>query len=88
MWEKENKYSATFKMGTVLFVVNWKININPLWACDAMLRHRSWTTLAQMMVCWHYLNQCLLSIGEVLWLSLENNFTANAQGTILYMYDE
>ena len=32
----------------------------------------------------HYLNQCWLFIIEVLWHSLESNFSASAEATILY----
>ena len=56
---------------------------------DVTWRHRYWSTLAQVMACClmarsHYLSQCWLLISEVLWHSLESNFTANAQATILY----
>ena len=42
-------------------------------------QHRTWTTLVQAMVCClmapsHYLNQCWLTINEVLWHSIEGNF--------------
>ena len=33
----------------------------------------------------HHLNQCWLLISEVLWHSSENNFTVNAQTSILYI---
>ena len=45
---------------------------NSLWPSDAIWRHRSWSTLAQVMTgCLmapsHYLNQCWLIINEVIW---------------------
>ena len=58
--------------------------VNSLWPSDAIWRHRSGSTLVQIMVCCltapsHYLNQCWLIISEVLWHSPEGNFTWNAQ---------
>ena len=49
---------------------------------DAIWRHRSMSTLAQIMACCltapsHYLNQCWLMISEVLWHSPDTNFTEN-----------
>ena len=52
--------------------------INSLWPSDAMWRHRSGLTLAQVMA-WcltapsHYLTQCWRIISEVLWHSPEDN---------------
>ena len=51
-----------------------------LWPSDAIWRHRSMSTLAQVMACCltapnHYLNQCWLMISEVLWHSPDSNFT-------------
>ena len=48
-----------------------------------IFRHRSGSTLAQVMACClrtpsHYLNQCWLIIREVLWYPPQGNFTANA----------
>ena len=48
--------------------------INSLWPTDAIWRHRSGSTLAQVMTApSHYLNQCWLLIIEVLWHSSESN---------------
>ena len=57
--------------------------MNSLWPSDAIWRHRSRSTLSQIMTCCltapsHYLN-CWLLISEVLWQSSEYNFTGNAQ---------
>ena len=58
-----------------------------MWPSDAIWRLRS--TLAQVMT-WclmapsHYLNQCWLLISEILWYSLESNFTARARAAIWY----
>ena len=56
--------------------------VNSLWPSDAIWRHRSMSTLAQVMACCltapsHYLNQCWLMIREVLWHSPDSNFTEN-----------
>ena len=53
---------------------------NSLWPGDAIRRHRSGSTLAQVMACCltapsHYLNQCWLSISSVQWLSSKDNLT-------------
>ena len=48
---------------------------NSLWPSDAMWRHKSGSTLAQVMAPSHYLNQCWLIILGVPWHSLESNFT-------------
>ena len=50
-------------------------SINLLWPSDAMWPWRSWPTLGQVMACCltapsHYLNQCWLTINEVLWHSI------------------
>ena len=63
--------------------------VNSLWQSDAIWRHRSGSILAQVMAfCLmapsHYLNQCWLLIGEVLWHWTDRNFTASAQATILF----
>ena len=55
---------------------------NSLWPSDAIWRHRSMSTLAQVMACCltspsHYLNQCWLMISEVLQHSPDGNFTEN-----------
>ena len=57
--------------------------INSLWPSGAIWRHRSQSTIAQVMACClmapsHYLNQCWLIINEVLQLSHKGNFTGNA----------
>ena len=57
--------------------------LNSLWPCYAIWRHRSGSTLAQVMA-WcpmapsHYLNQCWIMISEVLWHSHQGNVTGNA----------
>ena len=54
--------------------------INSLCPGDTIWRHRSESTLVQVMACCltapsHYLNQCWLIISEVQWQSPEGNFT-------------
>ena len=49
-------------------------DLNSLWPGDAIWRHGTRSTLAQVMVCCltapsHYLNQCWLVISEVPWYS-------------------
>ena len=63
--------------------------VNSSWAGDAIWRHRSGSTLAQVMACCltapsHYLNQCWLFIREVQWQSPEGNFTRNASAINYY----
>ena len=60
---------------------------NSLWPSDAIWRHRSRTTVAQVMACCltapsHYLNQCWLIICEVLCHWPVSNCTMHAQATI------
>ena len=57
---------------------------NSLWPSDAIWWHRTEPTLVQVMACCltatnHYLDQCWLTISEVLWHSPESNFKRNAQ---------
>ena len=56
--------------------------INSLWPSDAIWRHKSRSTLAQVMACCltapsHYLNQCWLIISKVQWHPSESNFTTD-----------
>ena len=56
--------------------------VNSLWPSDSIWRHRSMSTLAQIMASCltapsHYLSQCWLMISEVLWRSPNSNFTEN-----------
>ena len=60
--------------------------LNSLWPNDAIWRHRSRSTLAQVMACClttpsHYLNQCWLIMSEVQWHSYLGNFTRDAWST-------
>ena len=60
---------------------------NSLRPSDAIWRHRSGSTLAQVMACCltapsHYLNQCWLIISKVLWHSSEGNFIRDTSATI------
>ena len=56
--------------------------INSLWPSDTIWRHKSGSTLAQVMACClmapsHYLNLCWLITSRVQWYSSECNFTRN-----------
>ena len=58
--------------------------INSLWPGDAIWRHKSGSTLVQVMACCltapsHYLNQCWPVISEVPWHSAKSNFPVRAQ---------
>ena len=60
----------------------WLFRIRSYIICDAICRHRSGSTLAQVMACCltapsHYLNQCWPIINGVLWYSPHNNFTVS-----------
>ena len=57
--------------------------ISTLGPSDTIWRHRSGSSLAQVMACClmapsHYLNQCWLIISEVQWHSYQGNFTRDA----------
>ena len=61
------------------------------WPRDTIWRHRSRSTLAQVLACClmapsHYLNQYWLIISKVLWHSYEGNFAGNAPD-IYHWYD-
>ena len=67
--------------------------VNTLWPSDATWRHRSGSTLAQVMACCltapsHYLNQCWLIINKVQWSSFEGNFLRHTSATINKNYHE
>ena len=75
---QEKKYLSTIRL-----------THSPRITSDAVWRHRTGSTLAQVMTCCltapsHCLNQCWLLTAEVLWHSPESNFTASAHATILY----
>ena len=60
--------------------VSWRGWLNSLWPRDVIWRHRSGSTLVQVMACCltapsHYLNQCWLIISKVQRHSSECNFT-------------
>ena len=61
--------------------------VNSLGPSDAIWRHRSGSTLAQVMACCltapsHYLTQCWLIISKAQWHSSEGNFIRDASATI------
>ena len=67
----------------LLFI--WSL-FNSLWPNDATWRHRSGSTLAQVMACClmapsHYMDQCWLIISEVQWQSHEENLTRDTSAT-------
>ena len=65
----------------------WGVAVNSLWPSDIIWRHKSGSTLAQVMACClmapsHYLNQCWLIISKVQWDSSECNFTRDTSAVI------
>ena len=61
--------------------------LNSLWPSDTIWRHKSGSTLAQVMACClttpsHYLNQCWLINSKVQWHSSECNFTRYPQPSV------
>ena len=64
---------------TMYFCVSITL-LNSLWPSDAIWRHRSWSTLTQVMACClvtpsHYLNQCWLIVSADQWRLSKGNFT-------------
>ena len=66
-------------------------SFNSLWPSHTIRRHRSGSTLAQVMTCClaapsHYMNQCWHLVSEVFFFlpSLGNKFTVSAQTIIVY----
>ena len=65
--------------------------INLCWPIDAIWRHKTWSTLVQVIAfsltaASHFRNKCWL-ISEVVWHSPKGNVTGNAQGTSLFHID-
>ena len=65
------------------FSWRWLWYFNSLWPSDTISRHKSGSTLAQVMACCltapsHYLNQCWLTISNVQWHPSLSNFTRDA----------
>ena len=64
------------------------LEVDSLWPSKAIWQHRSGSTLDLVMACClttpsHYLHQCSLFIGEVLWHSPESDLTEGACAAIL-----
>ena len=67
------------------YVIPMRLWSNLLWPGDNIWRHKTWSSLVQVMTCFltapsHYLNQCWLIISEALWHSPKCNFPGNAHG--------
>ena len=65
--------------------------VNSLWPSDAIWRHRSGSTLAQVMACClmapsHHLNQFWLIISKVEWHSSKGNFTGDTSAISHWNY--
>ena len=83
----DDRNSYTWNEGLYIEMAPWPINT--LWFSYVIWWYKSGSKLTQIMACYlmapsHYLNQCWLLIGEVLWHSHGNIFTVIAQATILY----
>ena len=71
-------------------IIKYLSQFNSLGPSDAIWRHKSLSTLALVMA-WcltaqsHYLNQCWVMIGEVLWHSPDSNLTENTDDIIFEM---
>ena len=66
------KFHPNFSIWYKGLINNQGALVNSLWPGDAIWRHGTRSTLAQVMACCltapsHYLNQCWLIIGEVPW---------------------
>ena len=83
----------TFKLGEIWYIQGLFSHsvsqdyINSFRPGDAILRHRSGSTLAQVMASClqapsHYLHSCLLIISKVVWHSSEGNFIRDTFATI------
>ena len=75
----------------IIFGIHLRLSTSSLTHCGLVMpwRHRSWSTMVQVMACCltapsHYLIQYWLLVREVLWHSPESNFTMSDQVTILY----
>ena len=84
--------SADIHEQTVDILVMWSTvylatsAINSLRPSDTIWRHKSGSTLAQVMACCltapsHYLNQCWLIVSKVQWHPSESNFTRDTSAT-------
>ena len=78
-------------------LIHWSATVwkrtNSLWHSDAIWRHRTGSTLTQVMACFllapsHNLNQCWLIISEVQWQSPEANSTRNSSAINYYNWLE
>ena len=80
-------YAAAIKYeAKVSFTAPCRKVVNSLRPSDAIWRHRSGSTLAQVMACCltapsHYLNQCWLIISKIQWYSSEGNVTRDILAT-------
>ena len=74
IWSREAKHAYN-----IFYFVQSTHPFNSLWSNDAIWRHRSVSTLAQVMACCltapsHYLNQCWLIISKIQLHSSDGNF--------------
>ena len=85
---------SVWKVGCLLDIwIVSGVSLNSLWPSDAIWHHRSGSTLAQVMVCCltapsHYLNQCWLTISEVLCHSCEGNLNFIGEAQDIYPWYE
>ena len=89
-WRKHGIYRIVWYITNGLkshFHLHCMTKFNPLRPTDAILRHRSGSTLAQVMACCltapsHHLNQCCIIISKVYWHSSEGSFLRDTSATI------
>ena len=79
-WASRHLNSPASRLFVQQFV---QADINSLWPNEAIYRHRSKLTLAQVMACCltapsHYLKQCWLIFSKVQWHSVEGNLTRDS----------
>ena len=78
-----NSHDLTEIMALIFLCCSHSSRFNSLWPSDAIWRHRSWSTLVQVMACRltapnHYLNQCCLIVSTDHWRLSEGNITRDA----------
>ena len=95
IWMKDSPFLVIHMIvvNFLMLISQWSLlhkhayNIDSLRPSDAIWRHRSRSTLAQVMACClmapsHYQNQCWLIFSKVQWHPLEGNCTKIAQSLI------
>ena len=79
-------FCSLYDFGPILKIPSKYVNTSWLWPGDAILCHRTWSTLVQVMASClmapsHYLKQYWLTISMILWFSFHDNVYLNTQYT-------